>query len=185
MHRIISAVRGNLIAWLALFVALGGTSVAASHYIITKTSQIKPSVLRALKGKQGPQGPAGTNGNGANGAQGPAGPQGAQGPAGATGARGAEGAAAATLFARVGRKGEALGGSGLLVSVEQATGEYWVVFNEDVSNCAYSATPTETGIIIQAKPLKQNSAGVLVETRSVEGIPPTKNDSAFDLVVFC
>jgi hypothetical protein len=72
MRRIINAVRGNIVAWLALFVALGGTSLAASHYVITSTSQIKPSVRRALQGKRGLQGP-----------QGPQGPQGTAGPQGA------------------------------------------------------------------------------------------------------
>jgi hypothetical protein len=65
MRRIIKAIRGNLVAWLALFVALGGTSLAASHYIITSSRQIKPSVLRSLRGRQGspgPQGPQGTTG---------------------------------------------------------------------------------------------------------------------------
>jgi hypothetical protein len=37
-----------ILACAALVVALGGTAIAASHYIITSTSQIKPSVLRAL-----------------------------------------------------------------------------------------------------------------------------------------
>jgi len=69
MSRIIKAVRGNIVAWLALFVALGGTSLAASHYVITSTKQIKPSVLKSLRGKTGPQG--------SQGAQGPAGLQGA------------------------------------------------------------------------------------------------------------
>ena len=32
----------------ALFVALGGTSLAASHSVITSTKQIKPSVLKSL-----------------------------------------------------------------------------------------------------------------------------------------
>jgi hypothetical protein len=36
------------IAGLALFVALGGTAIAASHYVVTSTSQIKPSVLSAI-----------------------------------------------------------------------------------------------------------------------------------------
>jgi hypothetical protein len=36
------------IACLALLVALGGTALAANHYVISRTSQIKPSVLRAL-----------------------------------------------------------------------------------------------------------------------------------------
>jgi hypothetical protein len=70
------------IALLALFFALGGTAIAAKHYLITSASQIKPSVLKQLQGKTGPPGPAGANGsNGANGTQGP---QGANGPPGPT-----------------------------------------------------------------------------------------------------
>ena len=65
----------SVIAVLALFFAMGGTALAAHHYLITSTSQIKPSVLTKLKGnagKNGAQGPAGAAG--AAGAQGPAGP---------------------------------------------------------------------------------------------------------------
>jgi hypothetical protein len=50
------------VALLALFVALGGTGYAAAHYRITSTKQIKPNVLRALKGKTGAKGPAGAAG---------------------------------------------------------------------------------------------------------------------------
>ena len=65
----------TVIALLALFFVLGGTAVAAKHYLITSTSQIKPSVLTKLKGNAGPGGPAGPAGApGAQGAQGPAGP---------------------------------------------------------------------------------------------------------------
>jgi hypothetical protein len=42
-----------VIACLALFVALGGTAIATSRYMITSTSQIKPSVLGAI-GAPGP-----------------------------------------------------------------------------------------------------------------------------------
>jgi len=70
----------TVIASLALFFALGGTAIAAQHYLITSTSQIKPSVLTKLKGKIGPAG-----------AQGPAGPAGAQGPAGLQGPAGTQG----------------------------------------------------------------------------------------------
>jgi hypothetical protein len=38
----------TIIACLALFFSLAGTGIAASRYIITSTSQIKPSVRRSL-----------------------------------------------------------------------------------------------------------------------------------------
>jgi hypothetical protein len=60
------------VALLALFISLGGSAIAARHYLITRTSQIKPSVLNSLRGKAGPRGPTG--------AQGPAGAQGLAGP---------------------------------------------------------------------------------------------------------
>ena len=66
-----------VLAALALFLALGGTAVAARHYLITSTRQIKPSVLHALYGARGPAGPPG-----------PSGPAGAPGTPGAPGPRG-------------------------------------------------------------------------------------------------
>jgi hypothetical protein len=77
----------NVTATLALFFAMSGGALAASHYLITSTKQIKPSVLSALKGKAGPAGAAGAKG--AQGAQGPQGPAGANG----TGTPGLEGKA--------------------------------------------------------------------------------------------
>jgi len=63
--------------------------------LITSTSQIKPSVLRALHASTGTKGTAAVAGAqgaaGATGAQGPAGPQGAPGPTGLTGVQGPQG----------------------------------------------------------------------------------------------
>jgi hypothetical protein len=60
----------NVVSTLALFLVLAGSSAyAAGHFIITKRSQIKPSVLASLKGSTGPAGAPGTAG-----APGPAGP---------------------------------------------------------------------------------------------------------------
>jgi hypothetical protein len=73
--RIANAIRKNLVAWLALFVAIGGTSLAASHYVVTSTKQIKPSVLRALRSKPGLAGADGSPGMpGAKGELGTQGP---------------------------------------------------------------------------------------------------------------
>jgi hypothetical protein len=71
-----------IIACLALFVVSAGTGIAARHYLITSTKQIKPSVLKQLKGAKGPKGATGAVG--ATGAAGSIGATGAAGAAGAT-----------------------------------------------------------------------------------------------------
>jgi Collagen triple helix repeat (20 copies) len=105
------------IATIALFTALGGTAVAAKrkkHYVITSSSQIKPSILAKLKGHQGPPGPEGKAGvNGLAGAAGPQGVSGATGPKGEAGATGAKGATGTEgTKGATGAKGE-MGASGM------------------------------------------------------------------------
>lgn len=77
----------GVIAVLALVFAMGGGAWAAKKYVITSTSQIKPSVLKKLKkklkGKPGKQGATGSAG--ATGAAGPEGGQGAKGDPGPEG----------------------------------------------------------------------------------------------------
>jgi hypothetical protein len=71
----------NVVATLALVFAMGGSAIAAKHYLINSTRQINPKVLKKLKGKPG-----------ATGRTGAAGAPGAQGSAGANGSAGAPGA---------------------------------------------------------------------------------------------
>jgi hypothetical protein len=61
-------------------ISITATAGAASHYLITSTKQIKPSVRHALKGDRGPRGYSGVDGT-----IGPIGPPGAQGAQGAPG----------------------------------------------------------------------------------------------------
>jgi hypothetical protein len=75
------------VALVALLLALGaGAAYAKAHFIITKTSQIKPSVLKTLHGANGTNGTNGTDGaKGATGGTGPTGGTGATGVTGNTG----------------------------------------------------------------------------------------------------
>jgi hypothetical protein len=73
------------IALVALFLAAGGTAIAAHRYLITSTKQIKPSVLKKLRGATGKKGGTGARGpEGPQGLRGPQGPQGPQGPGAVT-----------------------------------------------------------------------------------------------------
>jgi hypothetical protein len=87
----------NVAVTLALVFVMSGSAYAASRYVITSTKQIKPSVLKSLRGAgvKGATGPAGAKGEtgpaGARGETGPAGAKGETGPAGAKGETGAAG----------------------------------------------------------------------------------------------
>lgn len=69
----------NVAATLALVFSMTGGAMAANHYLISSTKQIKPSILKKLKGNAGAKGATGPQGS--QGAQGGAGPQGPAGSA--------------------------------------------------------------------------------------------------------
>jgi hypothetical protein len=95
----------NVVASLALFLALGGAAFAATQLPRNSvgTGQLKPEAVTAgkiakktrsqLKGERGATGPQGPQGKtGAKGARGATGAKGATGPKGETGPRGPAGA---------------------------------------------------------------------------------------------
>ena len=97
--RLLHHMRTHFVAYLALFFALGGTSVAAVQALprnsvgslqiknrSIQTVDMSRKTVRALRGARGPAGPVGARG--ATGATGPAGPAGPTGPAGAPGLSG-------------------------------------------------------------------------------------------------
>jgi Collagen triple helix repeat (20 copies) len=76
---------GMIAVFALVFAMLGGAYAAQQKqgFVVTKLSQIKPSVRNQLKGNAGPKGDPGPKGDaGAAGAAGAQGPQGPQGPKG-------------------------------------------------------------------------------------------------------
>jgi hypothetical protein len=94
----------NVVATMALVFAMGGTAVAAKHYLISSTSQISPQVLKALELKIASRVKPGSPGaEGAQGKEGPAGREGKEGAAGKEGSPGKEG-----LTGNEGKEGKAV-----------------------------------------------------------------------------
>jgi len=73
----------NVVATLALVLAMSGGAIAATRYLINSTRQINPHVLKQLRGAIGPRG--------LTGAIGPVGPQGVTGQIGTKGPKGEPG----------------------------------------------------------------------------------------------
>jgi hypothetical protein len=110
---------GTILAIAALFFAISGTAIAAKHYLIVSTGQIKPSVLRKLKGNIGKEGPAGKEGA-----------VGKEGPAGKEGAVGKEGPAGPTTVATL-----KMTSGGLVETVERRAGIIKLYIAESVAKC--------------------------------------------------
>lgn len=131
------------IALAALFIALGGSALAAKHYVITSPAQIKPSVLQKLKGRQGPRGPEGPQGASGTSVSGPS-----------------------FLSAAVGADGSLQRGVGVVSVFGNAPGATrYVEFNRDVSQC-YRGVSLASGLgeIYSAIGVSNNIVRVTADT---------------------
>jgi hypothetical protein len=172
----------TVIALLALFLALGGTAIAARHYLLTSTNQIKPSVLAQLRGRTGRVG--------RNGVTGPRGRQGPAGAGGETGPKGEPGPIGSALWAVVRADGALIRGAGSISAspAESTPGRYEVLFNRNVARCAYIATLGSTSNSqphngeIGVATSSRNEDAVLVKTHNGQN---EEGPESFHLAVFC
>jgi len=172
----------TVIALLALFLALGGTAIAARHYLLSSLNQIKPSVLAQLRGRSGRAG--------RNGAAGPRGREGPTGVGGETGPRGEAGPMGSALWAVVRADGALIRGAGSVSAsqAESTPGRYEVLFNRNIARCAYIATLGSTsnsrpqnGEIGVATSIRNEDA-VFVKTHNGQN---EESPESFHLAVFC
>jgi hypothetical protein len=138
----------NVAATLALVFSMSGGALAASHYLISSTSQINPKVLKKLKGNTGHTGAPG--GPGATGPQGAAGKDGAGGKEGKEGREGEEGLPGATgpsnaysVFHDAGIELESISGMQTLITLSSLpAGAYWILATLNYDNNAVSGQDT-------------------------------------------
>lgn len=197
-----------IIALLALLFSLGGSAMAARHYLITTTKQISPKVLKHLRRSAARQasvitgGPGAAGAPGAPGAPGPRGPAGPQGPQGPRGEKGPDGdpgpqgpsgasGDGAVSWAVVGADGTLIRGNhpdvGASRTADIETGNYTVSFPDNVADCAYQATvagtsATATPGYITVRGAPGDPTAVEVQTSGTNGI---LEDRGFHLTVLC
>ena len=198
-----------VVASIALLAALGGTSVAAVATLPNNsvgTSKIKNNAVTTPKIRTAPQrssrhrtakiaSNAVTNAKIANGTIQPAdlsaaaktsGPAGAPGPQGPSGPAGA---AAAAGWASVDANGTLVRNKSAASAQRNATGQYQVVFNQDVTGCSYLVVawwPDHRHLRLgrgAAGQLPNVAAGVRVFTINPTGA--AFKTSAFFVAVFC
>ena len=193
----------NVVASLALAVALGGTSYAAvklpAGSVGTKqlkrnaviSSKVEPGSLQLSDFRRSDRarlrGPAGLRGAaGVSGAAGPAGPAGPAGAAGPAGPQGAVGPRAVTLFAHVTDVGDLSYGSGVSAVARTAAGTYEVTFDRSVAGCVALGTigspgfrDSDTTLYADVGVPNDNTVGVEIQHTGALA------DNSFHLGVFC
>jgi hypothetical protein len=178
---VVTYLRRHHVALLALFVALGGTSIAATTLVPRNSvgtrqvingslqrADLSKKTVKLLKGNRGAPGAPGL--------------QGARGPTGLTGPP------ATKLWAMVTSAGALSRGSGVVSVTPGTTGNYVVVFNQNVSACGYLAQLADPGTTapglgqVAAFLRPDNSSAVQVTTGSTTGAAASR---PFMLAVYC
>ena len=204
MRNIASYVARHHLALLALFVALGGTSVAAGNAVLPRnsvgaaqvvngslrTSDLSVKARSALRGERGSTGPAGAQGAqgppGATGAPGLAGATGPQGVAGPQGPAGPTGPPASNLFVVLDAGGTVLKSSGVTVAEKAGDGTYRVSFDTDIAHCAYVATAgQDDGSLFEDYHLYTSRTGTNTVNVHIFDEKNSPLDRPFDLAVLC
>jgi len=187
----IGYLRHNLLGALALFIALGGTSYAATGGF-SQGGTLKACVneegrVKLLKAgghcKRG-QSAVAWNQAGLQGVKGTTGATGATGAAGAAGAQGpngADGESAAVKWGVIGGHAELGAAQGVVEAVENPAHFYEVTFDSDITNCALTADSNDLPGL--AASLVRNGTKVAVHffTTKEEGVHLTD----FSIVAYC
>jgi hypothetical protein len=172
----------NVVSTVALFVALGGTSYAATKLPRSSVgaAQIRAGAVRSSEIAYGAVHMADLAGTTAQSLRGPSGPPGPLGPAGTPGTP------AAGFFATVSGAGQLVRGNATSSAhAAVGSGAYIVSFARDVSGCAYTATLG--GIDPSDQPpghatVRNDGGKVGVQLYDAAGSPV---DRSFHLIVVC
>ena len=181
----------SVVATLALFVALGGSSYAVSKI---GSAQIKDNSIRGKDIRNNDLSSSDVENGSLLGAdfkanQLPAGPRGVTGAPGSKGDKGDPGAPATKLFAHVANNNLTSAAQGATALEHRSRGEYFVRFNRDLTGCVAFAqigfvNPFAGGTAGDLNAVTHVFAGGSVGVTIVRpGVGP--DNSAFNLVVFC
>jgi hypothetical protein len=193
MHRVRGKLNySNVVSTLCLVLLLGGGTAYAATRLGKEsvgTAQLKKGAVTpaklskasvsALTGATGPVGPQGSQG-----IEGGRGPEGKEGHEGKEGREGKAGESATAIWANINADGTVKNASPAYVSssaIFAATGSYEVVFDRDVSQCAYSVSPFDDDYTAETEPRNGVPDGVFVSFESVNSHKP----DSFSLAVFC
>ncbi len=160
----------NVMSSIAVFLILGGATAFAAAQLGKNTvgaKQLKANAVTATKIQKG----AVTQDKISSRAQ--AALKGAQGSVGPTGPQGDAGTPATKLWAVLNGSGTLVRGSGVTSTTHPGLGRQAVVFNQDVSGCAFFASPGSTSTtdgvgsypspgMAAVGPLSGNSHGIVV-----------------------